>query len=123
MIEPNLFRADLDEVPLRLHELADVVAAGGMEWPFRTAPRRLLLAGMGSSWFAATAAAHRLRAAGIDAIAELASTELTWPPSLDLSLVAISASGGSAETLDLVDRYATTDRIVALTNIAGSPLT
>jgi len=121
-MEPTLFRADLDEIPSRLDALADVAAAGGLEWPFNTPPRRLLLTGMGSSWFAATAAAHRLRAVGIDAVAELASTELTWPPSLDLTVVAISASGSSAETLDFADRYAATGRLIALTNASGSPL-
>jgi fructoselysine-6-P-deglycase FrlB-like protein len=123
MMEPSLFRADLDEVPARLDALADVIAGDGLGWPFREPPRRLLLTGMGSSWFAATAAAHRLRAAGVDVVADLASTELTWPPSDDLVVVAISASGGSAETLSFAERYAGSGRLVALTNVAGSAIT
>jgi hypothetical protein len=43
------------------------------------APDRVLLIGMGSSRYAAQVAALRLRAAGIDAVAEYASAEASYP--------------------------------------------
>jgi glutamine---fructose-6-phosphate transaminase (isomerizing) len=55
-------------------------------------------------------------------VAELASAEFTWPPSPDLLVVAISASGSSAETLHAVERHAGTSRVVALTNTSSAPL-
>lgn len=74
--------------------------------------------GMGSSRYAAQVAARRLRAHGIDATAEYASTEQLprFPPGETLT-IAISATGTSRETLDAVD----TD-FVALTNDPDSEL-
>lgn len=121
-MDPHAFRRDLDQVPAGLAELARRAEAGELTWPVSATPRRLLVTGMGSSWFAALAVAQRLRAAGLDAVAELASAEHTWPPSPELVVVAISATGSSTETLAMVERHLGTSQVVSLTNTPGSPL-
>lgn len=121
-MDADRFRHDLAEIPAMLDRIADALD-GGLRWPLTGPPRRLLLTGMGSSYFAADVVARRLRAAGVDAVAELASARLTWPAHPDLVVVGISASGGSAETLRAVERHTGTSRTVALTNVAGSPVT
>jgi fructoselysine-6-P-deglycase FrlB-like protein len=87
--------------------LADVTLDGA---------RRVLLLGMGSSQFAAQTAAALLRARGIDAHVELASAARPFPPSRDTLAIGISASGGSAETVEALARHHGTSRTVALTN-------
>jgi glucosamine 6-phosphate synthetase-like amidotransferase/phosphosugar isomerase protein len=77
---------------------------------------------MGSSWFAADIAARRLRRLGITAVAELASVEATMPPSPDLTLIAITASGRSAETVGLLETHEGVSRTIALTNDSSAQL-
>lgn len=119
-MDAALFRQDLDEIPDALQRVADAVSGDPM-WPVGQ-PNRIVLTGMGSSYFAADVAARRLRAAGHNAVAELASTVSSWPPATDVTLVAISATGGSIETLDAVEPHVGISRVVALTNRAGSPI-
>jgi glucosamine--fructose-6-phosphate aminotransferase (isomerizing) len=121
-VDGVLFRADVERLPATLTELARAVTAGEVRWPVPVPLRRILLTGMGSSWFAASVIAHRLRAAGLDAVAELASAERTWPASPDLLVVAVSASGASVETLEAVEHHVGTSAVVALTNVEPSPL-
>ncbi len=87
------------------------------------AARRVVLIGMGSSYFAAHAAAVLLRARGVDAHVELASAATTLPPAADLVAVGISASGGSEETVEALGRHHGTSRTLAITNTPGAPLT
>jgi D-arabinose 5-phosphate isomerase GutQ len=119
--DPAAFVRDLEAKPEALVRLgaSGVVARAIAGIPPR---RRVLLLGMGSSRYAAEVAALRLRRAGIDAVAELASVGATTPPSPDLLVVGISASGRSAETLTALERYVGRSPTVALTNEAGSPL-
>jgi glutamine---fructose-6-phosphate transaminase (isomerizing) len=121
-MEPRAFRADLELIPSTLSDLADAAAAGLVRWPSGDLPRRILLTGMGSSWYAASVAAQRMRVAGLDAVAELASAEATWPPSPDLLVVAVSATGSSTETLRAIGPHLGVSRVVALTNTDPSPL-
>lgn len=118
-MDPSLFLTDLAALPATLEGLA----GHAVEWPLAgVPPRRLILTGMGSSWFAARIAATRLRALGIDAVAERSSAVGGWPPDGEATVVAISASGGSAETLAFAERHAGRSRVIALTNSADSPL-
>jgi len=121
MPDPTGFRSDIERVPETLLELATALDQERL-WPFTEAPRRLVLLGMGSSHYAADVCARRLRAAGIDAVAELSSVVSTWPPSPDLAVVAISAGGTSGETLLAVEPHRGTSRVVALTNRVESQL-
>ncbi len=115
MVNPELFLADLAEKPPRLRAL-DLTSA----WGFVEQPRRVVLLGMGSSHYANLVGAARLRAAGVDAVAELASSDLLPAVGPGDLVVAVSASAGSAETLDAVERLDT--EIVAIANRPG-PLT
>lgn len=114
-LTPDLFLADLAEKPARLREL-DLAGA----WGFVQRPRRVVLLGMGSSHYANLVAAARLRHAGVDAVAELASSDLLPAVGPDDLLLAVSASAGSAETLDAVERLGAP--YVAVANREG-PLT
>lgn len=83
-VNVNLFQSDVEQIPSRLEELADAVERDALRWPVDTPPRRILLTGMGSSHYAAATMARRLRAAGVDAVAELTSAEARWPAAPDL---------------------------------------
>jgi fructoselysine-6-P-deglycase FrlB-like protein len=119
-VTPDGFRADVEAAPARLAELAATLRAGDPWRGLRDAGRILLL-GMGSSRYAAETAALRLRTAGLVAVAEPASVAAGWPPADDLLVVAVSATGRSAETLAAAERYAG-GRLVAVTENPGSPL-
>lgn len=119
-LDPAGFLADLEAKPFHLRALATAIDEGALRWPVTEPPARVLLTGMGSSWFAAQAAALRLRRADIAAVAELSSTDASWPAAASLLTVGISASGGSAETLGFLDAY---PGHIALTNTAGSAIT
>lgn len=114
-MNPELFLADLHDKPARLRELSLADA-----WGFVSAPMRVLLLGMGSSHYANLVVAARLRAGGVDAVAELASSDLLPAVAPGTLVVAVSASASSAETLDAVDRLGVP--VVALANRPG-PLT
>lgn len=121
-MNPELFLADLHRKPQVLRTLAAHLRSGN-PWRFLTQrPERVVFLGMGSSTYAAGVAAARLRARGILAVSELASNNLlpNWGPRT--LVVAISATGASAETLDALDRLPNAGMRVALTNTTGSPL-
>jgi len=86
---------------------------------FRTEP--LVIAGMGSSYFAAIPAVYALRAAGRAAFA-LSATELLEPGGnlLGKAYVGMSQSGKSAETVEGLSRISVA-RLV-LTNTGAGPL-
>ena len=107
------FLADLEAKPAVLRALAG--ALDEIQWPVERGGR-VLLTGMGSSWFAADTAARRLRRAGVTAVVELSSVEASFPPDPSLTVVGISASGGSKETLALLASHHGTSRTIALTN-------
>ena len=118
-MDPALYLRDLEAKPAVLHALADRI--DDIEWPVAPA-QRVLLTGMGSSWFAADTAARRMRRAGIAAVADLASVDASYPAAADLAVVGITASGGSAETLRLLGAHHGTSTTVALTNTTGLDL-
>src|SRR2546423_10001608 len=82
--------------------------------------RRILFLGMGSSRFAALDAAALLRAHGIDAAAEIASTGSPQPPSADTLAFAISATGGSGETGTAMRRPPRPSMVAGGTSAPGS---
>lgn len=84
-------------------------------------PRWRLL-GMGSSCFAALDAATLLRAAGIDAAAELASGSLPSEPRGDTVAVLISNSGRTTEVVEAADRHRAGSYVIAVTGDPTSPL-
>jgi glucosamine--fructose-6-phosphate aminotransferase (isomerizing) len=116
------FLADLEAKPAWLERLAGVLRASNPFASVRTDVDRVLLLGMGSSRYAAVDAALDLRSAAIAAAAEFSSVEATFPPDPRTLVVAISASGESAETLDAVERYRGRSPVLVLTNVPGSRL-
>ncbi len=84
---------------------------------------RVVLLGMGSSAYAGGVAAARMRARGLIASSELASSQLLPDWDEGTLVVATSASGGSAETLDALNRLPASVHTVALTNTEGSAIT
>ena len=118
------FRADLELIPPTLDELADALDAGlpGLERLPTLGAARVLVLGMGSSRYAADVVARRYRAVGANVVVELASASLLPPAAPDLAVVAVSATGGSAEVLRAVERYRGTGRLVAVTNRPDSEL-
>jgi fructoselysine-6-P-deglycase FrlB-like protein len=121
-MDPALFLDDLEAKPASLARLADAFRTGDPLADVPASPQRVLLVGMGSSRYAAGVAALRLRAAGIDAVAEYASSTIGWPPSPDLLMVAISAKGESEETIAAVDRYRGRSPVIALTDSPRSTI-
>jgi len=112
-MKPTEFLADLQAKPAVLRELADALPS--IVWPVDSGSR-LYLTGMGSSWFAADTAARRMRRAGVHAVADLASTEVGYPPDPSLTVIGISASGGSKETVEFLAGHHGVSRTIALTN-------
>jgi glutamine---fructose-6-phosphate transaminase (isomerizing) len=110
-VDPAAFLADLEAKPTALLALLDELPI----WPV-VGDGPIVLTGMGSSWFAADVAARRFRRHGVAAVAELASVEATYPPSPNLTVIGITASGGSAETVAILQAHVGTSNTIALTN-------
>ena len=122
-MDPTAFRADLEAKPAALRSLADRLDEAD-PWAPIEVPERIVLIGMGSSRYAAGVAATRLRAAGIDAVAEYASLESGSPGRPGTLAVGVSASGGTVETIAALARHRGTGAVAAaLTNVRGSGLT
>ncbi|GAA0928195.1 SIS domain-containing protein [Nonomuraea longicatena] len=123
-MNPELFLADLEAKPRALTRLAE--AGDGLLAAHLPPDRRfgrVLFLGMGSSRYAAAVAARRLRALGVNAVAEYGSAAASYPASPDLLVVPISATGGSVETLEAVAAYTgTAAYVAALTNTPGSKI-
>ncbi|TDU05107.1 fructoselysine-6-P-deglycase FrlB-like protein [Streptomyces sp. 846.5] len=114
-MNPDLFLADLEAKPGALHALAGELSSGN---PFGALPsdiRRVVFLGMGSSRYAARVAALRLRAAGIDAVAEYASA-VPHPQPPGTLVVVVSATGNSREVLDALELPLGDATVLALTN-------
>jgi glucosamine--fructose-6-phosphate aminotransferase (isomerizing) len=124
-MDPALFAADLAEKPARLRALASTLRTADPWAGLDDEPASWVFLGMGSSHYANQVAAARLRARGIPAVAELAASDLLPLPTPAATVVAVSATGGSAETLDAVRRLRQAGgaaRFVALTNRGDSEL-
>ena len=112
-LRPEYFFPDVVDTPAFLHLLVN--AHEGIE-PLALDARRVLFVGMGSSRYAALNAAAYLRSLGRDAHAEHASTGAPQPPEPGLVVVAVSAGGGSAETIAAARRHRGTSTVVGITN-------
>ncbi|SEL87091.1 SIS domain-containing protein [Streptacidiphilus jiangxiensis] len=121
-MEPSLFAADLASKPAHLMNLAAQLADTD---PWKCLPdeiRRVVLVGMGSSAYAAGVAAARLQARGQEAVSVLASSSLLPAVREGDVVVAVSAGGGSRETLAAVEHYRDRAPLVLLTNKPESAL-
>jgi fructoselysine-6-P-deglycase FrlB-like protein len=120
---PAEFLEDLEAKPSALRGLADRLAD---EDPWAPVPlaERVVLIGMGSSRYAAGVAATRMRAAGINAVAEYASLEAGTRGGPGTLALGISASGGTEESVEALARHrgVAGGAVAALTNVAGSAI-
>jgi glucosamine--fructose-6-phosphate aminotransferase (isomerizing) len=118
------FLADVLSAPERLARVLDTY--GGPSSPLAQLPvdgiERVLFLGMGSSRFAALTATTHLRARGVEAFAELASSGLPTAPRPGTLVVGISASGGTAETIEALARHRGVSPTAAVTNVPGSAI-
>ncbi len=123
-MKPDGFAADLYRKPEVLQRLAELLRERN-PWDAVVPPdiERVVLLGMGSSAYAGGVAAARMRARGLVASSELASSQLLPDWGERTLVVATSASGGSTETLDALNRLPSAAHTVALTNTAGSTIT
>jgi hypothetical protein len=124
-VNPDGFLADVLAEPAGLDAVLDAATAVDSPLPALAAElegRRVVLTGMGSSRFAALPAAALLRRRGVHAVAELSSTDLPVPPGEDVVAIGISASGGSEETVEALERHRGRSRTVAITNHPEGPL-
>lgn len=117
--------ADIESIPGVIERLAtDAVAASVRAAVAQLGgggPQRLLIAGLGSSRFAALQAAGALRATGLEVEVQPASGDTL--PTLEHGLcIAISSSGSTREVVDVASRYRGTVPVLAITRGAGSPL-
>ena len=111
--------------PTMLADLLDAYGAKGgplSEVPEPGGQVRVVFTGLGSSRFAALDPAVLLQSSGLPAWVEFASADAASPPSRDVVLVAISASGRTRETVAVAERHRGTSLVVAVTNQPGSPL-
>ena len=116
-------RDDLLGGPAALTALLDAYeAAGGPLDGVGETPGHVGFVGLGSSRYAGLGAAAALRSAGLPAWADYASTSSETAPAEDLTLVAVSASGATRETVDAARRHRGRSRVLAVTNESDSPL-
>ena len=125
-MNPDAF---IDDVLAEPETLAAVLAAyegpGSPLAALGDAPlegRRVVLIGMGSSRYAALNVAGALRARGIAAVAEYASTDAPAAPGRDVVAIGISASGGTEETVAALARHRGASQTIAVTNRPDSAL-
>ncbi len=119
-MDPAAFVRDLERTPETLRALADSLDERE-PWP-NAAAMSVVMIGMGSSRYAAGAVATRMRARGVDAVAELASLTAGTPPAAGLLAVGVSASGETPETIEALARHRGVSSTVALTNRSGSAI-
>ncbi|MBM2823648.1 MAG: phosphosugar isomerase-like protein [Thermoleophilia bacterium] len=125
-MNPDGFLRDILVAPERLEAFLDAYEGSSSPLSALTErasrSRHVVFIGMGSSRFAAVAAATLLRSRGVDAFAELASTGSPTPPSPETLAVGISASGKTAETVEALRAHRGTSECIAITNDPQSEL-
>ena len=119
--DPDAFLRDLEAKPATLRSFAGAVASD--LWRDLLGGRRIVMIGMGSSRFAAMPVAARLRAIGIPAVAEYASTTVPQAGGTGTLAIGVSAGGTTPETVGAIERHRAAGSLtVAVTNTAGGPL-
>jgi glucosamine--fructose-6-phosphate aminotransferase (isomerizing) len=118
-------RADLERGPAALADVMDAYLGASSPLdalePASLRGRRVAFVGLGSSLFASMDAAVALRGAGVASWAEYASGDGA-PPSSDLVLVAVSASGRTLEVVSVAELHRGSSLVIGVTNVPDSPL-
>lgn len=114
-MNPDGFLADILAEPATLAHVLDQADVTELRAAIAKA-RLVVFLGMGSSRFAALTAAAHLRAAGIAAVVEYASSDVATRPAPDVLAIGISATGNSTETVAALQRHHGTSATIAITN-------
>jgi glucosamine--fructose-6-phosphate aminotransferase (isomerizing) len=114
-MNPDGFLADVLDEPATLAHVLDRADVDALRAAIEAA-RVVVLLGMGSSRYAALTAAARLRARGVAAVVEYASSDAGMAPAPGVLAIGISATGNSAETVDALARHHGVSRTIAITN-------
>lgn len=112
------FETDIAGSPEALERLL----AGWRAVDVGPAGRRVAFVGLGSSRFAADVVAPLARADDLTAWVETAGPGSTTPPADDLTVIAISATGGTREVVDTAARHRGRSRVIAVTARPDSAL-
>jgi glutamine---fructose-6-phosphate transaminase (isomerizing) len=118
--QPDVWQATLDDIAPQQGQLRGQLAG--------IAGSRLVVTGCGSTYYLSVATAAVLRSVGVDATAAPASELALFAhqqPRGDFTLLAISRSGTTSETLWAIDRYQRerpAGRVVAITCVPQTPL-
>jgi len=119
--DPDAFVRDLEAKPAALRALAEMLATD--PWRSLANHERVVIIGMGSSRFAAMPVAARLRARGVDAVAEYASSTIAQPGGPGTLAIGVSAGGTTPETVEALARHRVAgSTTVAVTNVDAGPL-
>jgi len=113
-MDPLRFLTDIELRPATYRSLAQSLESDSLG--VRRPTGHVLLLGMGSSRYAAATATRYLQRAGVHAVTDYASAELGPEPGPDVTVLAISAGGGSVETAAVLERHVGRSHIVAITN-------
>jgi fructoselysine-6-P-deglycase FrlB-like protein len=117
------FVRDLESIPAVLDSTAESAwIADALGFVRALRPKRVLLAGLGSSRFAAMLVEDLLRSCGVDVLVQPAGADTGPEPADDLLCVVISASGRTREAVALAERHRGRAPVVAVTRTAGSAL-
>ena len=119
----DAFVRDLESIPdvieraIELDWVADAIALATAH-----RYRRVLLAGLGSSRFAAMLAEDLFQAAVPRVVVQPANADRQFGPDKQLLTIAISASGRTAEVVEVARRNHTTGPVIGITRDGKSPL-
>ena len=113
-MDPLRFLTDIELRPASYRSLAATLESELLGVPRPAGP--VLLLGMGSSRYAAATATRYLQRAGVQAVSDYASAELGPEPGPGVTVLAISAGGGSVETTAALERHLGRSHSVAITN-------
>ena len=119
----DAFVSDLEQIPVVIERAIDPVWMAGAVAVARSRPwRRVLLAGLGSSRFAAMLAEDLFITRAAQVIVQPAGADRQPHAAADLLTIAISASGRTAEAIAAAKQNHGVGRVIAITRDATSAL-
>ncbi len=125
----SAYKSDILAQPAALQDTLDLLNSTSFPQDIRRGVengrwRKIVLTGMGSSFFGLLPLYYRLVSAGLPAWLVETSELLYWPAflSADTLVVAASQSGSSVETVRLLEEFGSQGCVIGVTNTEDSPL-
>ncbi len=125
----SAYKSDILAQPAALQDTLDLLDSTSFPQDIRHGVetgrwRKIILTGMGSSFFGLLPLYYRLVSAGLPAWLVETSELLYWPAflSADTLVVAASQSGSSVETVRLLEEFSGQGCVIGITNTNDSPL-